>query len=112
MGNKCRGLIMPSENPRIQPFFETIKPTKPMYLKRVSSSALGVGFSYMNGSVEDYEKIGCAFSRVAGSAMFCWRHSSNADGFTLFEGGSIIEKFYDEYWHLNKSPTRECGFVS
>ena len=96
MGTKFRGVVLPSESPAIGKSFDSIKPVAPMQLIRVSQDVLGVRFSYMNPGEEEYNRIGCRLSHVAGIAAFYWCHSAIGEGYTLYEHGSVVERSHNE----------------
>jgi hypothetical protein len=104
MGTKFRGIVVPSDNPGIRTTFESIPPLAPMYLVEVSRHVLGVGFLHMTPSQEEYDRIGCVLSRVAGQAAFYWCHSAIGDGYTLYEQGNAVRCHYDEFAPLGALP--------
>lgn len=110
MGTKFRGIVVPSEKPDIPGTFMAIPPVGPMYLVEVSRNVLGVGFLYMTPGQEEYDRIGCILSRVAGHAAFYWYHSAIGDGFTLYEQGSVVSRHHDEFGQLGMLPFPGASF--
>ena len=71
---------------------------------KVSEELLGVGFLFLYPEQDEFNRIGCLLSRVAGLAAFYWCHSAVGDGYTLYENGKVIEKIHDEYGGLGNLP--------
>ena len=110
MGTKFRGIVIPAENPGIKNRFESIKPAAPMYLTRVSKDVLGIGFSYMNAHEEEYDRIGCALSHVSGVAAYYWCHSAVGDGYTLYENGSMVDRYHEEFGEQGVLPIQGATY--